>query len=114
MSGRSLRVAIGILGTIWALFGEAVSFQNGASPSAALLHLAIGLTYLYGGLAIWVHEPRNRTGKLMAAVGVTWFIGTYDGVPLPFLSDVAFALEDTPTVLLLALILMYPTGRLVD
>jgi signal transduction histidine kinase len=110
----SSRLIVGLGGTLFALVGEGYALQDGRSPSVALLHLAIGLTYLYGGLAIWAHEPRNRTGKLMAAVGVTWFIGTYDGIPVPFLSDLAFALEDTPTVLLLALILMYPTGRLAD
>src|SRR6187401_833930 len=112
MSGRSLRVAIGILGTIWALFGEAVSFQNGASPSAALLHLAIGLTYLYGGLAIWDHEPANRTGALMTAVGLAWFIPGFAHSEIPGINEVGLAFEDTSTVLILALVLAYPSGRL--
>ena len=50
----------------------------GRPASSGLLHLAIGLTYLYGGLAIWDHEPANRTGRLMTLVGLTWFIGTLD------------------------------------
>src|SRR3954452_20437286 len=110
MSGRSLRLAIGILGTIWALGGEAISYQNGASPSAALLHLAIGLTYLYGGLAIWDHEPANRTGSLMTAVGLAWFIPPFAHADIPFLGEIGLAIEDTATVLLLALVLAYPSG----
>jgi signal transduction histidine kinase len=112
MIGRILRPAIGVLGTVWALLGEALSFQSGTTPSAGLLHLAIGLTYLYGGLAIWSHEPANRTGRLMTAVGLTWFISTVAHSPIPVLNEVGLAFEDTPTVLLLALVLSYPGGRL--
>lgn len=112
MSGRSIRVAIGVLGTVVAVAGESVAMSGGGAPSSGLLHIAIGLTYLYGGLAIWDHEPPNRTGRLMTAVGLTWFIGTFDGVGIPILSEVALALEDTFLVVLVALVLAYPTGRL--
>ena len=60
--------------------GRRIDRDERRRPSASdgLLHLAIGLTYLYGGLAIWDHEPANRTGRLMTLVGLTWFIGTLD------------------------------------
>ena len=112
MNGRGLRLTIGVLGTIVALVAEALSFQSGQAPSAVFLHLAIGLTYLYGGLAIWGHEPTNRTGALMAAVGLTWFISPYAHSPIPVVDQIGLALEDTTTVLLLALVLAYPSGRL--
>src|SRR5215212_8057412 len=112
MSGRRLRLTIGVLGTIWALAGETLSFRNGQAPSAGLLHLAIGMTYLYGGLAIWDHEPGNRTGRLMAAVGLAWFIPPFAHAEIPFFNEIGLALEDTATVLLLALVLAYPGGRL--
>src|SRR6476661_1226161 len=112
MNGCGLRLAIGVLGTILAIAAEVLSFQQGQPPSAVLLHLAIGLTYLYGGLAIWGHEPTNRTGALMAAVGLTWFIGPFAHAGIPIVSEVGLALEDTTTVLLLALVLAYPSGRL--
>ena len=112
MKGRGLRLAIGVLGTIVAIAAEMLSFQQGQTPSAGLLHLAIGLTYLYGGLAIWGHEPTNRTGALMTAVGLTWFIGPFAHAAIPVVSEVGLALEDTTTVLLLALVLAYPSGRL--
>jgi signal transduction histidine kinase len=112
MSGRSRRLAIGILGTLWAVAGEAIAMSAGKPASAGLLHLAIGLTYLYGGLAIWDHEPANRTGRLMTLVGLTWFIGTLDQSGIPLVSEVALALEDTTSVILLALVLAYPSGKL--
>src|SRR5689334_15782653 len=112
MHGRGLRLAIGVLGTILAIVAEALSFQGGQTPSAGLLHLAVGLTYLYGGLAIWGHEPSNRTGALMAAVGLTWFIPPFAHAGIPVVDQIGLALEDTTTVLLLALVLAYPSGRL--
>jgi signal transduction histidine kinase len=112
MSGRQIRLVIGVLGTIVAIVGETIALQSGEPANAAMLHLAIGLTYLYGGLAIWGHEPANRTGKLMTAVGPTWFIGTAAGSSIPAVSELALAFEDTFTALLVALVLAYPTGRL--
>jgi signal transduction histidine kinase len=112
MSGRSRRVAIGVLGTLWAVAGEAIAMSAGRQASSGLLHLAIGLTYLYGGLAIWDHDPGNRTGRLMTLVGLSWFIGTLDFSGIPLVSEIALALEDIPTVILVALVLAYPSGRL--
>jgi signal transduction histidine kinase len=112
MSGRSIRLAIGTLGTVMAVAGEAFAVSIGTSPEAGLLNLAIGLTYLYGGLAIWDHEPANRTGRLMTLVGLTWFIGTLIGAPIPIVNELALALEDTSLVILLGLVLSYPSGHL--
>src|SRR3954469_15405447 len=112
MSGRRLRLAIGIGGAIWAVVAEAISIQNGQIPSAALLNLSIGLTYLFGGLAIWGHEPANRTGRLMTGVGLSWFIGPFAHSAIPLLNEIGRAIEDTPTILLVALFLAYPSGGL--
>src|SRR3954463_5656172 len=112
LRGRRLRLTIWVAGTVWALVAEGLSFQSGQTPSAGLLNLAIGLTYLYGGLAIWDHEPTNRTGALMTAVGLTWFIGPFAHSEIPVVNEIGLALEDTTTVLLLALVLAYPSGRL--
>ncbi len=112
MSGRSIRIVIGVLGTIAAVAGEAFAITLGTSPEAGLLHLAIGLTYLYGGLVIWDHEPSNGTGRLMTLVGLTWFIGTLIGSSVALVDELALALEDTSAIILLALVLSYPSGRL--
>jgi len=112
MTDRTLRLTIGVLGTVFAVVGEAIELAAGTPPSAALLNFAIGLTYLYGGLAIWTHEPPNNTGRLMTAVGVTFFIGTLASSSMGLVSELGLAFEDTFTVILLALVLAYPTGRL--
>ena len=105
-------MVVGVLGTLGAVLGEAIAVRAGVGPDAALLDLAIGLTYLYGGLAIWAHDPSNRTGPLMSLVGLTWFIGTLAGSGIPVLDNLARALQDTSTIILFALVLAYPNGRL--
>ena len=112
MRGRQIRLAIAVLGTVVAVVGESIAYAGGRSASDALLDLAIGLTYLYGGLAIWDHEPANRTGRLMTLVGLTWFIGTLTSASIPIVREFALALEDTFDVVLVALVLAYPSGRL--
>src|SRR4051794_11075521 len=111
LRGRQLRLTIWVVGSVWAVVAEGLSFQSGQTPSAGLLNLAIGLTYLYGGLAIWDHEPTNRTGALMTAVGLAWFISPFAHSDIPIVNEVGLALEDTATVLILALVLAYPSGR---
>src|SRR3954454_1830516 len=112
MRGRQIRLAIAVLGTIVAVVGESIAYASGRQASDVLLDLAIGLTYLYGGLAIWDHEPVNRTGRLMTLVGLTWFIGTLTSASVPIVSELALAFEDTFDVVLVALVLAYPSGRL--
>ena len=112
MRGRALRFGVAVVGTLFGVVGETLALQAGRAPSAALLHLAVGLTYLYGGLAIWQHEPANRTGRLMALVGLTWFIGTLDFAAPGIIQELGLAFEDTPTILVFVLVLAYPRGRL--
>ena len=111
MSGRPIRLTIAVSGTVIAVAGETLAVSLGTPPSDGLLHLAIGLTYLYGGLAIWDHEPANRTGRLMTLVGLTWFIGTFIGSANPLVNELALAFEDTAAIVLLALVLAYPSGQ---
>ena len=96
MSGRSIRLTIGVLGHGRRRGRRGVRDEpRHAARGDGLLHLAIGLTYLYGGLVIWDHEPANRTGRLMTLVGLTWFIGTLIGAADPVVNELALALEDT-------------------
>jgi signal transduction histidine kinase len=111
MRGRTIRLTVGIVGTAVLAASETLALAAGVPAHAVVLDLAIGLTYLYGGLAIWGHEPENRTGRLMTLVGVAWFLPVLARFEHP-LTDVGLALYDTPTVLIFALTLAYPSGRL--
>ena len=112
VEGRNLRVATALVGTAVAVVGEGVALSAGRPANAALLDLAIGLAYLYGGLAIWDHDPENAIGRWMSLVGLTWFIGSFAGSSIPAVAQLALAFGDTSTIALFAVILAYPSGRL--
>jgi signal transduction histidine kinase len=112
MHGRTGRLGIAAVGTVILVGAEVLAITAGEPARAALLHLAIGLTYLYGGLAIWDHAPANRTGMLMTAVGLAWWVQAVAKSGLPVWADLANMLYDVPTVLIFALVLAYPSGRL--
>ena len=112
MHGRTTRLAIAVVGTVFSIGAEVLAINAGEPARVALLHLAIGLTYLYGGVAIWDHAPANRTGMTMAAVGLTWWFQAIAVTGLPVWADLANMLYDVPTVLIFALVLAYPSGRL--
>ena len=113
-SSRAIRFAIAGVGIAVGLIGEAIAYSAGRPASEVVLDLAIGWTYLFGGLVIWGREPANRTGRLMTLVGLTWFLGSLTLSPNESVQNVGIALSDVPTVLMIALVLAYPTGRLVS
>jgi signal transduction histidine kinase len=110
MGGRWWRVGIGLAGTIAGVGAEWNSLANGGRPGDVLLDLAIGLTYLYGGLAIGRRVPAG-TAALMVGVGLSWFIRPLNGNAVPILDLLSSAFQDTWAVLLLAIVLSYPSGR---
>ena len=112
MHGRTARLAVAAVGTAFSISAEVLAIYAGEPARVALLHLAIGLTYLYGGVAIWDHAPANRTGMTMTAVGLTWWFQAIAVTGLPVWADLANMLYDVPTVFIFALVLAYPSGRL--
>ena len=112
MRPHSIRLVIGGLGLVWGLASEAVYYRAGTTAYEVLLDLAIGWTYLYGGLALWASRPANRTGRLMTLVGVTWFIGNFSISDIPGLHELGTLFSGVAAAALVALILAYPAGRL--
>ena len=124
MHGRTLRLALAVVGTVVSVGAEVLAvladaevgqqvLENAGEPArVALLHLVIGLTYLYGGLAIWAHAPANKTGMKMTAVGLTWWFQAIAKTGIPVWADLGNMLYDIPTVFIFALVLAYPSGQL--
>ena len=112
MRQPSPRTFVGFVGFVWGLLSELLYYRAGVPPYQVLLDLAIGWTYLYGGLALWASEPANRTGRLMTLVGLLWFVGNVGISDIGGLAEVAVLLSEAAAVALIALILAYPTGRL--
>jgi signal transduction histidine kinase len=103
--------AVGVAIALLALIAD-LHHPGGESAAAIDLHVAGGLTYVLVGGAAWLRRPHNRTGVLMVAVGLAWFVQdlTHVTSPLPF------ALGDFFYVgyfgFLGELILSFPSGRL--
>jgi signal transduction histidine kinase len=112
MGPRSIRVMIGGFGLVWGLASEAIYYGAGTPAYEVLLDLAIGWTYLYGGLALWVSRPANRIGRLMTVVGMTWFIGNLAISDIAGLHELATLFSGVAAAALIALILAYPSGWL--
>jgi signal transduction histidine kinase len=109
--GSRLRVACAVVGTAAAMAGLMLAYASGEPASATIVNFAICLTYLYGGLLIWARDPGNRTGPLMTAIALTWYLASLASTGVPGLVGLGVALGDTPTALLFILVLTYPTGR---
>jgi signal transduction histidine kinase len=112
MSQRSIRWTIGVVGFVWGVASEALYYGAGTPANDVLLDLAIGWTYLYGGLALWASRPANRLGRLMTLVGLTWFIGNLAISDAPGLRELGILFSGVAAAALVALILAYPSGRL--
>ena len=112
MGRRGLRWATALAGIAFAGVAEAIQLQHGARPERSMIDLAVGVTYLLGGLSAWGRQPANRTWKLMTGVGIAWFVGDYAASAIPLVSELGTLFADLDAILLVALVLAYPTGRL--
>ena len=111
---RWLRPALLLAGLLLGVIAEVVPARAVAEPPYAVLAVdaAIGYSYLIAGVIAWSRAPQNRTGPLMMAIGFTWFIGNFRYSSAPVIPDLALILRDLTNVLLIYLLLAYPSGRL--
>ncbi|TWP50683.1 hypothetical protein FKR81_18910 [Lentzea tibetensis] len=81
------------------------------SVPALVLNLAVGWSFIGGGLVAARRRPESRSGHLMIAVGLAWFVRIAGAVE----NDAAFAVGVATKTLYLAvlghLLVTYPTGR---
>ena len=108
------RLAIGVVGTLVGLVAQAVQLQAGATAERSIITFAVGEAYILGGLFAWNRDPRNRTWPVMVGAGVGWFLGDFAASPVPVVRALGVTLADTDAILLIALVLAYPTGRLLS
>ncbi|WP_034217381.1 sensor histidine kinase [Actinoplanes subtropicus] len=93
----------------------ALSLTAGARPLSWPVWLPlqlVGLSFVVAGVIAWRREPANATGRLMAAVGLTWYLGDLQVGRQPVLFAIGFCLFYLPSAIFTHLILALPTGRL--
>jgi PAS domain S-box-containing protein len=79
---------------------------------AAGLYVAVSLGFVLSGIVAARRRPHNRTGKLMIAVGFSFFPGALAASSNEFLFTVGSAFSAIAYGLVVALALGYPTGEL--
>jgi signal transduction histidine kinase len=108
--GRRGRLLLWPAGTVagvaaeWRLYGW-------ADPDGWIPDLVTGWAMIGCGLAGWVCRPQSRSGALLAAAGLAWFVPGFASTsagPLGWLSAQALYLHRG---LLVQLVLTYPQGR---
>lgn len=112
MRSGLVRLAIAGVGTAIGIVTQAIQLDAGATPERALIAFVVGEAYLLGGLFAAGRDPDNRTWWLMTAAGIGWFVGDFAASPSPLLHAVGIVLADTDAILLAAIVLAYPSGRL--
>ncbi|MFC7303643.1 sensor histidine kinase [Streptomyces monticola] len=85
--------------------------QAGGGGGDIVRDLAVGWAYAGAGLVAWWRRPANRTGPLMVAEGVTWFIGNLQGTSVPLLFAAGAWWEALNLAVLVHLVLTFPDGR---
>jgi signal transduction histidine kinase len=104
-------VASGAAGVAFACV--TMRYGRGGDPSWLALSTtnAIGVCFLAAGLVAWWRRPANPVGRLMVAVGSSWYAAGLQGSGHPVLYAVGFWLTYLPAVIVAHLALVYPDGR---
>ncbi len=115
---RSLRWAlafIGVAGLVCALLLVSVvahTKQDYSQTNAVVLTVLPSLSFIATGLFAWYRRPENRCGPLMTATGFAWFLVPLALANSPWLYVLGLSFSNTVWILLAALLLVFPTGRL--
>ncbi|PWK88311.1 histidine kinase [Lentzea atacamensis] len=100
------------LGTGFLALGALVWGGYEVSVPAVVLNLAVGLSFIGAGLEAADRRPDSRSGQLMIAVGLAWFVRLAGAIE----NDAAFAIGVATKTFYLAvlghLLVTYPTGRI--
>lgn len=73
---------------------------------------AVGVSFVTAGVIAWIREPDNGTGRLMATVGLTWYLADLQTSSQPVLFAAGFCLFYLVAVVFTHMILALPTGHL--
>jgi len=102
-----------LVGGLSALVGVAVALPGRADPWWVWLPVhAVGLSFTTVGVIAWLRRPDNGTGRLMTAVGVTWYIMDLRSSAHPLLFAAGFCFFYLGQVVFTHLVLALPGGRL--
>ena len=102
---------LGVLAATLAFVG---GISGHAHPSllVTVVHVLGGLTYVIVGSVAWARRPNNRTGALMTAAGLTWFVGDLMYIPSPLAAAIGSLFNIAWFGFVGHLVMAFPSGRL--
>jgi signal transduction histidine kinase len=71
----------------------------------------MALTYVAAGLLAWHRRPSNRTGPLLCAAGLVWYVTVAEYSGIDWLVAAAVIIGLVPLAMILHLLLAFPSGR---
>ena len=113
LAAFTLLAALTAVGWINALSFAAVGFGDRPGPELVniIYDVGGGLTFALVGFAVWWRRPGNATGPLMVLIGAALMSPILEWVPAPPLVTLGQLSWGVPSVLIGALLLLYPSGR---
>lgn len=110
-------VGVALAGIAAGLFLLPVAFDplhpSGEAPLwSRLLHVAVGWSFLIGGIGAWRMRPEKRTGSLLLACAAAWWLALLIGTRVPLIWTLSSALQALVVPLLYYLVLAFPEERL--
>ena len=112
---RRALVALFVVGVLFAAADVAIvltSSHDDQKVVDAILGPLIGLSFIGTGVFAWWRRPLNRFGLLMTAVGFAWFVGALVESDNALVSTIGSYVGPLYLVLVVQLVLSFPTGRL--
>ena len=115
---KALRTALiglaiaGLLLGLLVLKAIASSDQTNDPVLEGVLGLVVGWSFMGTGLFAWYRRPANRIGVLMTAVGFTWLLSGLVFSDVPELFIFGSMIGSLPIVILVHMVLSFPSGRL--
>jgi signal transduction histidine kinase len=107
------RLAVVGLGLLFGAGAEWLRIQSGWPLSWVVGDATPGALFFVAGLLAWGRRSGSPIGPLMIAAGFAWFVGTYGASRNPVIDRLGVGFQGWYDFLIAALILVYPTGRLV-
>jgi signal transduction histidine kinase len=89
-----------------------LAVQAGSPALYVVLGALVGASFIGAGLVAWSRDRDNRTGALMIAVGLLWFLGRFGIASDPTLRTLGTWVGQLHLAAFIHLLLAFPAGRL--
>jgi signal transduction histidine kinase len=110
---RWIPAAVGMAGGAVASIAIVTTWRIAPYPIWVWLPVQLaGLSFTLSGVVLWLRRPANPVGRLMTAVGLTWYIGDLQLSSQPVLFALGFCMYHLSDAVMGHLVLALPDGRL--